>query len=283
MFDASLVVLVRQVRWDEFQIEEVYLGDQVAGTSLRLPKLRLFTEQQYEPDEVEAITPTTRILLFLQPKYDQSRTDDQEWLHVPAYGDWQICDYGECLFWVHDPAKVADLRKMARDAVSLRKAWETARQLPDPRRRVEALWPFVDEVWVRTELELKKAAPISGDFLAERFDRLGGRAWWVMSGAAEFGGKKLHDKVRKYLPTLQRRYERFLNGRDPKLNEDWNKVPREIQGIHGELYYGTRGLAAFKDRRDAPFLKELAAWATKYGFQQMREAAETGLANMPDK
>ena len=98
VFDASLVVLVRQVKWDEFRIEETFFGDKPAGPTLLLPKLRLFIQQQYGPDIVEAITPATRILLFLRPKDDVADAEDQRRLEIPTYGDWQIADWGNCFF-----------------------------------------------------------------------------------------------------------------------------------------------------------------------------------------
>ncbi len=282
VFDASLVVLVRQVKPDEFRIEEVFLGDKAAGTTLRLPKFHLYTQQEDGPDEVEAITPATRILLFLQPKAAAALQNE-----IPTYGDWQITEYGNCFFWVHDPAKMADLRKMAQDAVALRKAWEKARDISDPRRRAEALLPFLSEVTAPTERELKRAAPISCDVLAERFDGLSSRdRLQVLLRAGSYGGKKLHDKVRDYMQKLQQSYERFLKDRGPgaeKLIEGWDRAPSELKEIYGESYYGLNSLVEFKDCNDLPFIRETAAWATKYRFRQTCEAALIGFRYMPEK
>ena len=115
--DASLIVLVRQEEPEVFRIEEVFFGDKEAGATIRLAKFRLYTIQESGPEKIDTITPQTRILLFLEPKKEAPTT-------------WEIAGYGYCFFWVHDPAKVAELRKMAQDMTILRNSWEKAETYP---------------------------------------------------------------------------------------------------------------------------------------------------------
>ena len=190
-----------------FRIEEVFFGDKAAGATIRLPKFRLYTVQESGPEKVDAITPQTRILLFLRPKRE-------------APTNWEIPAYGYCFFWVHDPAKVAELRKTAQEMVSLRNSWDKAREISAPRQRVEALWPYLWETNARvtrlTAEELKKTAPVAGDFIAERFQRLSDRErQGLVLDAAGYGGKNLHAVLHRYLQDLQQRYERFLKDRRP--------------------------------------------------------------------
>ena len=276
--DASLIVLVRQQEPEVFRIEEVFLGDTKVGATIRLPKLQLYTFQEFGQKKVETITAQTRILLFLQP-------------NKQATGGWDVSGYGYSYFWRHEPAKVEELRKIARDMVALRKSWEKARDIPDPRARVEALWPFLWEggprVIVRTKEELKKTAPVAGDVIAERFDRLAERdRQMLVVDAGQYGGEKLHGLLKRYLQDLQRRYEQFLRERGPgseSLIEDWGQAPQEIKDIWGCLYYGLAGLAKFKDRGDLPFIRDVAAWAIKYRFKQTCNAALVAFYHLPDK
>jgi hypothetical protein len=73
ILDAEVVVLVSQESTSRFRVEEAFLGNAKKGDSIELPGFKLFTVQQYGPDIVEAITPHTRILLFLRHQ-EESRT-----------------------------------------------------------------------------------------------------------------------------------------------------------------------------------------------------------------
>ncbi len=276
--DASLIVLVRQEEPEVFRIEEVFLGEKEAGATIRLAKFRLYTIQEDGPEKIDTIMPQTRILLFLKPKKETPAT-------------WEIPGYGYCFFWVHNPTKVVELRKMAQDMVILRKSWEKARNISDPRQRVEALWPFLWERNARvkrlTSEELKNTAPVAGDFIAERFHRLRDRErQQLVLDAADYGGKNLHGVLHRYLQDLQRRYEIFLKDRGSgaeKLIEKWNDAPQEVTEISGCLYYGLAGLVKYKNRDDLPYIRELTAWAVKYRFKDTCDAALNGFKNMPDR
>ena len=233
--DASLIVLVRQHRPDLFRIEEVFLGHKEAGTTIRLANFRLYTVQESGPEKIDTITPQTRILLFLKPKKE-------------APTNWEIPGYGYCFFWGHDPSKVAELRKMAHNMVIFRKSWEEARNISDPRHRVEALWPFLWETNARvaqlTSEELKRTAPVAGDYIAERFPHLSDRERSRLTlDAADYGGKNLHVVLYRYLQDLQRRYERILKDRGPGRKPD-RKVERgsprsnRDMGVHVLRAYG---------------------------------------------
>src|SRR5438445_16226 len=76
---------------------------------------------------------------------------------------------------------------------------DEAAATPDPRRRAEALWPFLSmkeygpNIREHTESVLQKIAPVSGDYFSEQFD---GMPRWeradLFKNAAAYGGDKLH-------------------------------------------------------------------------------------------
>ena len=275
--DASLIVIVRQKESNVFQIEEAFLGHKRVGSTIRLI-FKLSTVQRYGPDKVEPIVPQTRILLFLQPKKDDPKS-------------WAVCSYGHCFYWIHHAENIKRLRMTARKMVAFRRSWEKARDISDASKRVKALWPFLwdngSRVSRRTSDELKKTAPVAGDFIAERMDKL--RHYERMSlivEASEYGGQKLHDALKRHLRSQQGRYERFLKDRGPDakdLIEDWNNAPQEIKRIWGDLYYGLAGLSGFSRRKDLAYIRELAKWAVKYRFKQTCDAALNAFRKMPDK
>jgi hypothetical protein len=278
VLDANHVVLVKQEVSDQFQIEEVYLGDSKPGDIINLPGFKLFTYQQYGPDIVEPITPDTRILLFLKHKEEDMSA-------------WEITAYGYCFFWVHSLDKVYDLRKMARDSVALRKSWEVARDQLDERSRVEALWPFLwnnDGYFLRhTEAELKKVGPVAGDYIAQQFDAMThDQRMELVRELGDYASSYSRQALLKHLKKLQQTHEKFLEQQGPNaknLIEDWNTAPDEIKNIYGELYYGLAGLAKFKDQSDLPYIRELALWAVRYRFKQTCDAALEAFESMPDR
>lgn len=278
VLDANLVVLVKQEVSDQFQIEEVYLGESKPGDVINLPGFKLFTYQQYGPDIIEPITPDTRILFFLEHKEGDMSA-------------WGITAYGYCFFWVHNLDKVDDLRKMARDSLALRTSWEAARDQPDERSRVEALWPFLwnnDGYFLRhTEAELKKVGSVAGDYIAQQFYAMTHNQRMELVRELGFYASSYSRQVLlKHLKKVQHTYETFLEQHGPNaksLIEDWNTAPDEIKNIYGELHYGLAGLAKFKDRSDLPYIRELALWAIRYRFKQTCDAALEAFESMPDR
>jgi hypothetical protein len=275
ILDASLVSVVRPETRDRFTIEEVFLGDQKAGAVVKLPGFKLYTVQEHGPDLVESMTPDTRILLFLRSKEN----------------GWEVTYYGYCFFWRHEPEKVKELRVMAEETVSLRRAWEAARDTADEQLRVEALWPYL---WghgfsflQHTEKELQKIGPVAGDYIARKFEVMThSQLMTLMPELGAYGGERSHQALTERLMGRRRRYENLLAERGAAaggLVEDWNNAPEEIKEIYGELYYGLAGLASFKDRADMPFVRELALWAVAHRFKQTCDAALTAFRGMPDE
>jgi len=274
VLDASLVSIVRPETRDRFAIEEVFLGDQSVGDVIELPGFKLYTVQEYGPELIEPMTPDTRILLFLKSKEN----------------GWEVTDYGYCFFWRHELEKVKELRAMAEETVSLRRAWEAARDTADEQLRVEALWPYLWGHGVsflhHTEKELQKIGPVAGDYIARKFEVMTHRQLMtLMPELGAYGGERSHQSLTERLKSRKRRYENLLaewGAAAGRLVEDWNHAPEEVKEIYGELYYGLAGLASFKDRADLPFVRELALWAVAHRFKQTCDAALTAFRIMPD-
>jgi hypothetical protein len=55
-----------------------------------------------------------------------------------------------------------------------------------------------------------------------------------------------------------------------------------MKDMWGELYYGLAGLASFRDKKDLPFVRQLALWAVDRRFKQTCDAALGAFANMPE-
>jgi hypothetical protein len=252
------------------------LGPKKAGDVIKLPGFRLYTVQERGPEKVEPITPQTRILLFLKPK-----EKDPDALEVTSYG--------YCFFWVHKPGKVSDLRRIAEEAVGLRKSWEKARDIRDERARVEALWPYLwnhgRSFLDHTRKELQKTGAVAGDYIAERLpDLTHGQRMTLLPNLGAYGGERLHAVLIAHLKQQRRLYEAFLafHGPDGKaIIEDWNNAPDEIKSIWGELYYGLGGLATFRDRKDLEIVREYALWAVDHRFKQTCDAALSAFRAMP--
>lgn len=278
VLDASLVAIVKQQTKDQFQIEEVFLGESNPEDIIQLSGFRLFTYQNYGPDIVEPISPDTRILLFLQHKKDDMNA-------------WEVTAYGYCFFWVHNLDKVNDLRKMATDTVALRKSWEAARDIPDGRMRVEALWPYLwnnDRYFQRqTKAELEKTESVAGDYIAQQFELMDfGQHATLVRDLGKYGSSYAHDVLLMHLKKMQQDYEKFLAKKGPdakKLIEEWSNAPNEIKDIYGELFYGAEGLSTFKNPADLPYIRQLAQWAIKYRFKQVCDAALRAFQEMPEK
>jgi hypothetical protein len=278
VMDSSHVVIVTQLQKDNFQVEEVFLGEASVGDIVYLPNFRLFTYQQYGPDIVEPITPDTRILLFLKHKKDDPTA-------------WEITAYGYCFFWVHNLDKVPELRKMATDAVALRRAWEAARDVPDEQLRVKALWPYLwnqDQVFCdHTKKELQKIGPAAGDYIASQFALLDkGQRMTLIRDIGLYGGEQLHQVMVDFLRARQEEFEKSLVQPGPKA-ELYKKYNREMPDlavdIAGEIFYGLEGLASFKDSNDNPYIRELALWASQRHLEQACWAALRIFASIPGK
>lgn len=276
---AELVVIVQQQTPDEYEIEEVFWGKARIGDSIVLPEFKLFTMQQYGPDLVEPIVPATRILLFLQRKQGDP-------------GRWEPAQNGYCFFWVHEQARLFELRNMAQEAVVLRKQWEAAASIQDPRQRLEALWPFLHlreygvGFYERTKAEFEKTGPVAGDFIAERFEAMSRERWLLFSGPDAYGSEALHQTLIRHLASRQRSYEDYLaqHAIDGKtVLENWNEIPEQIKDVYGDVYYATAALAGFRDRSDLPLIREVAQWAIEHGLQQTCEAALGAFRYMPDE
>jgi hypothetical protein len=278
--DAELVVIVSRQRPGSFKIEEVFLGTGPTNGIVHLPGFRLATERPYGPDIVEPITRNTRILLFLWHKRDS-----------PA--DWEIVDFGNCFYWVQKPGQTEQLRGFAEKAIDLRRRWQEVNTISDPVRRAEALWPFLSmmefgpSVASHTKVALQQIAPASGDYFAERFDHM---AHWdrvdLMRDAGEYGGDKLHEKVKSFIQTQQKTYETYAMTHNPTGRDRdavWNSMPVAVQDSAGDIYYGVAGLASFRRRDDLPLIREIAAWAVKYEQQKTCEAALDAFRAMPDE
>lgn len=280
ILDAELVVIVLQESPNSFIVEEVFLGSANRGDSIELPGFRLFTEQQYGPDIVDPITRDTRVLLFLHHKKD-----------APAA--WEPTYFGYSFFWVQNPEQVPQLTKTAEQAVALRRRWEEAANIPDPRHRAEALWPFLSmkdygpNFLEHTKSALQKIAPISGDYFAEHFDDM---PHWnrmdLFKDAGAYGGDKLHQTLTNHIKAQQQLYESSVS--TYKLNDHdalagWNTMPDSVKDSYGDIYYGLAGLASYQRREDLPVIREIARWAVKYRLEQTCEAALDAFRTIPDK
>jgi len=278
VLDASLVVIVRQERKGLFRIEEVLLGEKTVGDTIKLPDFRLYTVQMHGAEKVEPITEAARVLLFLK-----SKDNDPE--------AFEATQYGYCFLWVQDPAKVGELRGIAKKAVNLRRSWEKARGIVDETKRVKALWPYLwdhgGSFFRHTRKELQKTGTVAGEQIAERFPGMGhGHRMALLPELGACGGDRLHAVLIGHLKQQQKAYDAFLARHGPGAKgiiEDWSHAPNEITDIWGELYYGLTGLAGFRDKTDLPFVRELALWAVDRRFKQTCDAALGAFGDMPER
>jgi hypothetical protein len=280
VLDAELVVIVSPSPSGQpglFKIEEVLLGDLHVGDSLDLGDFKLSITQESGPPILEVISPTTRVLLFLQ------RVTDSRSLWEPTY-------FGESYFWVQRPEDVALLRRAAERAVDLRTQWENATHIPDQKQRVAALWPFLSlrsygvSFLKHTHAELQKTAPTAGEYFADHFDEMShDERMLLLPEAGAYGSKKLHDRLIRDLAEQQHHYETYVAslGTVPRA-VDWNTMPKDVQDASGEIYYGLAGLVEFHDRNDLPLIRATALWSAKYHQEQTAEAALQGFRRIPD-
>jgi hypothetical protein len=280
ILDADLVCIVSQKMPDVFKVDEVFLATGPAPEYIRLPGFQLATQQQYGPDIVEPITADTRILMYLRHKKDS-----------PA--SWEVSRHGISFSWVNNPEQTQQLRNVAEKAVDLRRRFEAASNIPGPLPRTAALWPFLDiaafgpEVARRAEEVLKHTAPVAGDYIADHFyegpdeERMD-----LLRDAGEYGGDRLHEKVKNLIPVHQSIYESYAvaHNFDGQLSQvAWNTMPDAIKNSYGYIYYGAAGLARFNRRDDLAQFREIGRWGVKYGLQQPCEAALDAFRAMPDE
>ncbi|MCU1284810.1 MAG: hypothetical protein JWO13_1160 [Acidobacteriales bacterium] len=281
VLSAQLVVIVRPGHTqtaNPFIIEEVFLGNAKPGETVDLGEFQLATEQQYGPDLIDAITPGTRILLFLQRKQGSPTV-------------WEPTYYKHSYFWVKKVEDSPLLKRAAERAVSVRNQWEDCLRIADPKQKVAALWPFLDlhEYGVdfvhRTTSELKRISPQAGEYFAAHLDEMSSdQRMLLLADAGDYGSSALHDKLRNHIDQQRRAYADFVErlGRIP-TERDWRTFPKAIQGLNGEIYYGVAGLAKFRQTSDLPFFREIALWATKYEIEQTAEATLTAFRSLPQK
>jgi HEAT repeat protein len=280
--DASRVVIVTPEGNDRFRVEEVLLNEDAVpahpGDLLTLPGFKLFTMLEMEPDRIASLTPNTRILLYL-------RRDPAK------LAAWVIAQHGYAFFWVEDPAQVATLRTEARQGLQIRAQWNAAKAVPDIKKRVDALWSFLDIYAGRfgglAQPELQKTGSVGGEIVADRFEGLTPQVRsGFLVGLAQYHCERLHHVLLQHLARQQQEYEALRAGRPPRdpINiEDWDTLPEQVKDIWGELYYGLVGVAGFHDRADLPFIRACALWGIKYRFKQIGDAALSAFQAMPDK
>ena len=296
--DATIIAILSPQSPGVFRIEESFLGAIYPGQDLRLPGFALVVEDRTSPvagvERTEPMDANTRVLVFLKPAKDVPK-------QYARYGDWAVAGYGNCYFYTHNPHDLTELRSLASSALTLRYSWEAARDIPDERRRVEALWPFLwdhnSSCFDATKAELVRIGPIAGDYIAEQFDSMTyvqrGRLLWEI---ANYRSSRLHKAVAEDLvkqeqlwAELLSRHGKFATYEEVSRPERMRYYPRRVEDseanladdIHGEMYYGLTGLGKFEDRADLPLVQETARWALKYRFKQVDDAALDTFRRMP--
>jgi hypothetical protein len=278
VLDATLVAITHHQSGDLYKIDEILLGVRPADGIIEVPAFCLYTVQQWGPEKTEPITERTRILMFLKPKREDGNA-------------FEVTSYGYCFFWVQDPDRVPDLRRIGMEAVNLRRSWEKARDVVDPQQRVTALWPYLwdggSSFLESTKKELQKTGVTAGDYMAQMLPTLNhGQRMTLLPHLGLYGGTRLHAWLIQHLRQRQALYEASLSEYDPNgkgPGENWDRAPDQIKEISAELYYGLTGLDSFHDRQDLDFMRDLTLWAVKYRFQQTCEAALLAFRYMPDE
>lgn len=297
--DATVIAIIRQQAPDQFRVEEVFLGDVRVGQSLSLPEFRLRVEDTsaFTPgvERIEPIHPETRILVFLKPASAVA-------IGSQKLGDWAVAGNGNCYFWSHDASQLASLRRMATSALNLRRSWEAARDIPDERRRAEALWPYLwnynGSCYRQTEAALQSIGPAAGDYIAGRLEGMTRTQKDVfLNHFGSYHSERLHTALINELKRQMAAWDDLLRRRGGSAAGDEVSPPRrtrsspgnpqmeadEANGIHGVLFQGFIGLSSFNDRSDLPFIRESALWAVRYRFKQVDDAALGAFGLLPDK
>jgi len=263
--DATVIAIISQQSSDTFRVEDVFLGEVAKGQLLSLPGFTLAIEDRSTfiagVERIEPIYPNTRILVFLKPALASARVGEQ-------FGEWAIAGFGNCYFWSHDPSQISSLRSMAIQALSLRQSWEAARDLPDERERVEALWPYLwndnGRCYKQTEAALQKVGPVAGDYIAEQLDGMTYRQKDVfLNHFGTYGSPRLHAALISELKKQEMAWEELLRRRGrfetydevspPGRMRYYPRRPQDADAnkaddIYGVLYQGFVGLGGFNDR-----------------------------------
>jgi hypothetical protein len=292
--DATLIVIMKQQSPDTFRVEESFLGGVGIGDLLLLPDFRLVVEDRSTlivgMERIEPIHTDTRILVFLKP----AKSGTQR---------WDVAGFGNCYFWTHDPGELDSLRAMAVSALDLRRSWEAARDLPDTRQRIEALWPYLwnhnGSCYNQTKAVLREAGSVAGDYIAGQLNGMTYRQKDVfLTEFGEYQSERLHSALIHELKTQETAWEKLVRRRAKFEHYDEVVPPGrmhysirrpqdaeadEAEDIYGVLYQGFTGLSGFHDRNDLPFIRESALWGVRYRFKQLDDAALESFGKMPDK
>ena len=296
--DATVIAILRQQAPGVFRIEEAFLGPVNPGQTLELPGFSLVVQDYSTPfagvERTEPINADTRILVFLKPaRGDQKRE--------PRYGDWAIAGFGNCYFYTQNPKDLTEFHRFAASALALRHLWETARDIRDEAKRIEALWPFLwdhnGSCFEATVAELRKIGPAAGDYIAQQFGSMTylqrGQLLWDIS---TYRSSRLHRAVVDDLLKQQQLWAQLLSHHRGSATFEQISRPQRMHyspqraedleadqadEISGEMYYSLSGLAKFEDRSDLPFIQESARWALKYRFKQTDDAALDAFRRMP--
>lgn len=296
--DASVIAILKQQSPGVFEVQEAFLGEVHPGEKLQLPGFSLVVEDESSifagVTRTEPIGADTRILVFLKPAKDDLER------HV-RYGDWVIAGLGNCYFYTQNPDDLTELHHFAASALALRHSWESARNIGDERKRVEALWPFL---WDRdgscfdaTQAEFRKIGPVAGDYIAEQFDSLTYlQRSRLLRDIDIYRSAPLHRAVADDLANQERLWAQLLSRHGGAATYDRVSPPGRMRysppravdfdadradDIYGEMYYGLSGLAKFEDRGDLQLIQETARWALKYRFKQVDDAAVDAFRRMP--
>ena len=288
--DATAIVIVSRQVGQTFRVEETFLGDATVGDSLSLPgfELKVADETSFIAgvERIEPIQPNKRILVFLKP----------------AGSGWAVAGAGNCYFWSDDPNKLNSLRQMAKEALDLRAAWNAARNLPNERERVKALWPFLwgyrGSCYHQTLPILHEIGPVAGEFIAAKLPGLDRNAkermlWDAPAYHSEILHqiviRELHSQMAKWDDASRRTGWVHYDQSDPPGRIHYS-VPRpedadadNASAIYGALYQGFGALAHIADRKDLPCIREAAAWGIQRRFKQLDDAALEAFRAMPEK
>lgn len=275
VLEASLIVIVRQVSPYKYCIEETLLGDKQAGELLFLPDFRIVERKDGWRKTEEPITPDTRILLLLMPDIEEP-------------GGWGICSRGECYSWVRNPERVVELRKAAEDALALRREWEAARDIPDARQRVKALWQYLWNheylLHFQTKAELNKSDAVTTDYIASQLETLDmSQLWMLLSDFGGYGGIYSHNLLLAYMQKWREAYDREVKDNPIEKGADPHNLRPPLGAIRGKLSCGLEGLRRYKINADLPYIRDLAMWAINIQSISICIKALDAFREMPDK
>lgn len=277
VLDAQLVAIVSHQTQDDYEIQEVFLGDGKPGDSLHIPGFKLITLQPLGPDIIEPISPQTRILIFLKRKKDDLNS-------------WEPTAWGYCFFWVQDPGRVSQLRNIAQQAVQLRRQFEQAASIPDPQVRVEDLYPFLWDHGAsfleHTKEELLKAGPVAGDYIADRLESMTfSQRSSLIRVRCPCVGEKLHSALLRHLQIEQNLWDDYVkaHGADPRSsNALYLGSPEAVRDADSDMAYTIKGVGNYRDRADPPVIRRLALWAAQRDLSGICSYALGTFRDMPE-